>query len=418
MAKPLFFLTILVRKLSRSRRSSSTGINVLIRTGNRFMTSLGNIESTPLAAITIVSFTTGSVLYLTGHAKTIVGSDAQKLMARQNVLTTVSVTGYTFVTDALPVRQRPGSVPERSPYSPPIKLLNEEKSASSLDLDEVTVRLRSIELLSDSLATFQWDITSSQAIDIKPGQAAILDFSSLVGTSAYQHMSPFAPSSVNDDRIRTWTVSSAHTQPGGTKTFGLTMRQKPGGVVTGALFSIAKKLRDVRPELLADSRVLSLEVKLVGISGDFVMPPMELGRRTKMMWIAGGIGITPFMSMLAALRDTRSDFDAILALSTREPDVLVPLILRQMKNDDARDQRLRVDVFTETPSNADWALPAGVEIVTHHGRPSFSYWKGIGDLTSRKAYLCGPKSFEEGSIDALRSCGVNPADVVREGFEY
>lgn len=161
MAKPLFFLTILVRKVSRSRRSSSTGIDVLIRTGNRFMTSLGNIESTPLAAITIVSFTTGSVLYLTGHAKTIVGSDAQKLMARQNVLTTISVTGYAFVTDALPVRQRPGSVPERSPYSPPIKLLNEEKSVSSLALDEVTVRLRSIELHSDSLATFQWDITSS-----------------------------------------------------------------------------------------------------------------------------------------------------------------------------------------------------------------------------------------------------------------
>lgn len=382
------------------------------------MTSLGNIESTPLAAITIVSFTTGSILYLTGNAKTIVGTDAQKIMARQNVLTTISVTGYTFVPDALPVRQRPGSVPERSPYSPPIKLLNEEKNASSLDLNEVTVRLRSIELLSDSLATFHWDITSSQAITIKPGQAAILDFSSLVGTPTYQHMSTFAPSSVNDDRIRTWTVSSAHTQPGGTKVFALTMRQKPGGVVTGALFSIAKKLRDVRPELLADARVLSLDVKLVGISGDFVMPSTVSRRRMKMMWIAGGIGVTPFMSMLAALRDTRSNFDVILALSTREPDVLVPLVLRELKNDDASDRRLRLDIFSGTRSKADWALPEGVEVAMHLGRPSFSYWEGIGDLTSRKTYLCGPKAFEEGSLDALKSCGVNAADVVREGFEY
>ena len=110
------------------------------------MTSLGNIEATPVASLTFVSFTTGDILYITGDAKTLVGSEARSLMDRQNVLTTVYTTGYVFVRDALPVRQRPGTEVERSPYSPPIRLLNEEEQSNNTTYlsDEVSVTLSSI----------------------------------------------------------------------------------------------------------------------------------------------------------------------------------------------------------------------------------------------------------------------------------
>ncbi|KIJ13089.1 hypothetical protein PAXINDRAFT_100898 [Paxillus involutus ATCC 200175] len=94
---------------------------------NRLLTSLGNIEATPLAGVTFVSFTTGAVvLYLTGDAHNLSGPTAQCLMPRTNTLTTFHITGYMFVTDGLPVRHKPGTPVQSSPYSPPIRLLAEE----------------------------------------------------------------------------------------------------------------------------------------------------------------------------------------------------------------------------------------------------------------------------------------------------
>lgn len=77
------------------------------------MTSLGNIEATPLASLTFVDFVSGDILYLTGDAQNLVGPDALKLMPFQKALTTIYVTGCTLVRNALPVRQRAGTSPER-----------------------------------------------------------------------------------------------------------------------------------------------------------------------------------------------------------------------------------------------------------------------------------------------------------------
>lgn len=207
--------------------------------GNRLLTSLGNIEATPLAGLTFVDFKTGDVLYLTGDARTLVGPEAQEVMPLQNVLTLVYTTGYVLVRDALPVRQRFGTSPIRSPYSPPVKLLAEETAEGSSTFfdQDAAVQLARIRLHSQDLATFTW--TTIKPVHVVPGQTAILDFSGLVGSRQYAHMDALNPTNVNDDRIRTWTISSADLSPDGTRTFDLTMREKPGGLVTGALFTMA-----------------------------------------------------------------------------------------------------------------------------------------------------------------------------------
>ena len=49
-------------------------------------------------------------------------------MPRQNVITLVTVTGYTFVRDALPVRQRPGTEPEPAPGGEPAGRIHMKKA--------------------------------------------------------------------------------------------------------------------------------------------------------------------------------------------------------------------------------------------------------------------------------------------------
>ncbi|KAI0070493.1 hypothetical protein K474DRAFT_790053 [Panus rudis PR-1116 ss-1] len=393
--------------------------------GNRHMSSLGNVEVTPLAGLTFVSFTNGDILYLTGDAHTLVGAEAQSIMPRQNCLTMVYVTGYTFVRDALPVRQRPGTEPERSPYSPPVRLLAEEMSDSAKSFEQgLPLTLVSIDMHSDTIATFTWETTSP--VVIKPGQTAILDFTDLLGAAKYSHMADFKPESVNDDRIRTWTVSSSHPSSEGTIRFALTMKEKPGGVVTGALFSIARKLVQGNPELLADTTSLEIKVKLQGIAGDFVLDLPSSGPNPPLLWVAGGIGITPFLSMIKYFGSEKAvasneSRDIHLILSTREPDVLVPLISSALASASNADLKLRIDVFSRDPTPAlspPDSLKDAITFNTHQSRLEPSFFTNLPDVQSRVAYMCGPPEFEKVVLDGLGSVGVDKSLVRREGFAY
>nr|GAT57507.1 predicted protein [Mycena chlorophos] len=415
--------------------------------GNRIMTSLGNIEATPLVSLTFIDFVTGDILYLTGNADNLVGDEALKLMPFQKALTTIYVTGYTLVRDALPVRQH-GDV-ESSPYSPPIRLLATESSQQVLTNDSTTALLTSVELHSSTIATFTW--RSSTQLQIRPGQAIIMDMSLLVGIPAYRHMAPGKPTSVNDDSVRSWTVSSVYgralpssstparaSDTCSTTEYSVTLREKRGGAVTGPLFTIARKLQQVRPEALEDSSGLGLKVGIVGVSGDFVLPDLkrerepgiadaELGLQTqiqlesarvwpqpepkKLLWIAGGIGLTPFLSMLRALRGTDEDWDVRFVLATREPEVLVPLV-EEALGDNPR-VALRLDVFTRETGYA-----SSKTATVHHQRLPADFFVGIPDVLDREAYLCGSPEFEKVAMSALTASGVGEGSVRREGFAY
>lgn len=66
------------------RVSPSDGSTVVVPeySGNRFVSSLGNIEASGLAALTVVCFASGDVLYLTGAAEVLVGKPARDTMPR------------------------------------------------------------------------------------------------------------------------------------------------------------------------------------------------------------------------------------------------------------------------------------------------------------------------------------------------
>ncbi|KAF6762155.1 oxidoreductase FAD/NAD(P)-binding protein [Ephemerocybe angulata] len=433
--------------------------------GNRFLSSLGNIEYTPVASLAIADFKTGDVLYLTGDAENIQGPAAEAIMPMQHSLTTLRVTGYRFIKDALPVRQAPLSSKEEvgvSPYSPVIKYLKEEIEAQGGGGKFFTgispkAMLQSVNLRSSTIATFTFK--PSVPLQILPGQAVILDWKSLLGGPQYRHMSQDKPSLVNDDLIRTWTVSSYHPPalesdaPEGTA-FQLTMKEKEGGVVTGALFSIARRMKAKDPELLKDLSRFEIQPGIVGISGDFYLdtekgegpdytgpsdPRPDIGSPSlpprNLVWGAGGIGFTPFITMLRALLSSPSDsvrnrpWDIIFLLSTREPDVLIPLIedVYRLQSADApvpSNIQLHLHVFTSKEYTADKTesaeSPLPFDLQVHKGRLGEGWFKEQKEiLIGREGYVCGPQEFENLVINSLVNLvGLEKDSVRKEGFAY
>ncbi|KEP47036.1 FAD-binding oxidoreductase [Rhizoctonia solani 123E] len=386
--------------------------------GNRFMNSLGNVQATPLAGITILDFSTGDILYLTGRAENVFDQPARDIMDRTNLLTLVTTTGYTFVQNAVPARQVPGTQPVPSPYSPPVRYLVEEKPKGNVE-DGTTLLLERIQLHSSDLATF-WFAPSTH-VAVKPGQAAIIDMSPFVGAREYAHMARQAGQelSLNDDGIRTWTVSGQ--SPSGA--LQLTIREKPGGYVTSRLFAIASKMEQMMPGLLEDTRPAGLQVSLVGIDGDFMLP--SEGKR--LLWVAGGVGITPFLAMLKGMARTGERWDVVLLLAVRRGDVEVfgRLVSEALSELGSTLLKLRVIVHSNGSRNDlsvnFGTLPDGskVPFITHNSRITQADLASENvDVQGREVYVCGPLEMEELAIKGLQLVGIDPKSVHRENFAY
>lgn len=372
--------------------------------GNRFMSSLGNIESSRLAGFTIISFETGDILYLTGKATVLIGPPALEIMKRHASITILETTGYTLVKDALPVRQRPGSEIGRSPYSPKIKYLVEEDQLQSGASDTHKARLESAVQLSNDLAVLRFKVISTDKgspLRIQPGQAIVLDFMDWIGPPEYHHMADSAPGSINDDRVRTWTVSSYNEEGW----FELTMREMKGGVVTGALFDVLRK--NIPPAKWGRTVPVAQTVvpDIVGVTGDFILGDGDLN----VLWVAGGIGITPFLSMLQALACGQRKGDIQFVLSTREPTIMLDLV-RELLMNSPPTVNIKIDLFTRYPLDAE----NSTRISIHQGRIGPEYWKTVS--TDKDVFICGPNEFGNAATEGLRDIGIPNERIHREGF--
>ncbi len=127
----------------------------------------------------------------------------------------------------------------------------------------------------------------------------------------------------------------------------------------------------------------------------------------RLVFIAGGIGITPFMSMLRYIRDTGDDREVLLICANRsERDI----------------------VFREELSAMEALSRPVVSVVHVLSRPD-PEWKGekgyadgaflkrvVGDVTGKLFFICGPPPMMDGVAGALAVLGVPPEDVNMERF--
>jgi NAD(P)H-flavin reductase len=263
--------------------------------GNRLYQTLGNLSTTPLAGLCFPDFETGDMLYVTGKTEILIGQDAAAVLPRSNLAVKIKLTASRYVSNALPFRGIEG---ERSPYNPTVRYLPTEKKPTTIKDDaplQQATLLRQIKL-TPTISRFRFSLEN--AASYKPGQYVTLDLSKNL-YYGYQHMADDDPQSINDDYVRTFTVSSLPgTPPDPVKRlkddeFEITIRKV--GVVTDYLCKhMGKESRE--------RGMHELEVAVKGFGGEFEV--QQDGDET-IAFIAAGVGITPILPSLWSLDCSR-----------------------------------------------------------------------------------------------------------------
>lgn len=244
--------------------------------GNRLYQTLGNLRNTPQAGLVFPDFDTGDVLYLTGKAEILIGLEADALLPRSNLAVKFQVSAGRYVSKGLSFLGIQG---EFSPYNPPIRYLSSERPDSSNRSRETELQLIDRKILTPSIARFRFRLANpNEEIRWKPGQYVMLSLEKELNIG-YSHMRDDDPTSLNDDFLRTFTVSNRPNtnSEDKTKEFEITIRSV--GVVTSKLFR-----HNIRTDL---------EISLKGFGGSFFF---QQAPNEKVCFIAGGIGITPLLA--------------------------------------------------------------------------------------------------------------------------
>ncbi|KAL2870483.1 putative oxidoreductase, FAD-binding [Aspergillus lucknowensis] len=251
--------------------------------GNRLYQTLGNLQTTALAGFVFPDFENGNALFATGSTEILVGKDASAILPRSNIVVRVTVTAARFVEKALSFRGVPG---KPSPYNPSVRYLTSEKTTAAALGDRestVTATLIKKEIITPSIGRFRFRISDpKEAGSWAPGQYATFSFYDELNMG-YSHMRDDDPSSVNDDFVRTFTISSS-----------------PGHGLLDQEFEItARKHGNVTSSLFRTNEKAGLEVPLKGFGGDFRLT--EQASDDILPFIAGGIGITPVLAHLPVI---------------------------------------------------------------------------------------------------------------------
>lgn len=260
--------------------------------GNRLYQSLGNLMLESKAGFCFPDFETGNCLYVTGTTEVLFGKEAAEVMPRSNLAVRVTITAARLVASVLPFR---GNTGEFSPYNPVVRYLASEKASGRTEAknsNQITAKLLSQTPLTPTISRFKFAL--SNATTYTAGQYVTIDVSEHMDIG-YSHMRDDDPRSLNDDFVRTFTVSSSPGLPPhpskrlADDEFEITIRKV--GVVTDFLFEHG---------LGTAAKDSELEVGIKGFGGSFMVEQTE--DNSVIAFVAAGVGITPLMPCLPSLK--------------------------------------------------------------------------------------------------------------------
>ncbi|PNS21714.1 hypothetical protein CAC42_1568 [Sphaceloma murrayae] len=257
--------------------------------GNRLYQSLGNMITNPQVGICFPDFATGNCLFVSGSTEILVGKDAASLITRSNLAVKITVEAARFVEGVLPFR---GTSGESSPYNPTVRYLATEKSITTKETASGNQAILLEQTpLTPTISRFRFSLSNTATYTA--GQYVTLDVSEHLDIG-YSHMRDDDPRSLNDDFVRTFTVSSPPGNPPRPSRklkddeFEITIRKV--GIVTDLLFKHGLATGRPRPKL---------EVGVKGFGGSFSVAQDD--QRQKIGYVAAGVGITPLLPSLSSI---------------------------------------------------------------------------------------------------------------------
>ena len=129
-----------------------------------------------------------------------------------------------------------------------------------------------------------------------------------------------------------------------------------------------------------------------------------------LVFLAGGIGITPLMSMLRYMRDTDDDRSVVLLYGNRmEADVVFRRELEKMAAGKRPDLTV---VHVLSGAGKDWTGETG-----HVDGKRIQKYCG-SELNRKTFYVCGPRKMAEGLIETLFEMGVSKTQIRQEIFSF
>ena len=200
-----------------------------------------------------------------------------------------------------------------------------------------------------------------------------------------QFMTVMVPSGGQRVR-RSYTIASSPSQR---DYIELTVKHAPEGVVSSHLHSAVHE-GDI--------------LEFSGPAGSFVFT----GRECKcILLIAGGVGITPLMSVLRYLLDRSWNGDIFLIYGCHNPDDII--FREELDYLQRRHPNLQVVITVSQDGETVWPGPHGritKELIT----------ETVSDLPSRYIHICGPVPMMEATKQLLAELGVPQERIKMEAF--
>lgn len=188
---------------------------------------------------------------------------------------------------------------------------------------------------------------------------------------------------------RCYTISSPPTRP---DTLSITVKRVPGGKISNWLH---------------DNLAPGMSLRALGPSGEFTCARHPAG---KYLFLSGGSGITPLMSMSRSFHDMGEDRDVVFIHSARTPADII--FRRELSLLAANQPGFRTAFVCEgRGSEADWAAPTGYLDLALLRRIA-------PDFADREIFCCGPAPYMAAVRALLAEGGFDMARYHEESFTF
>jgi ferredoxin-NADP reductase/anaerobic selenocysteine-containing dehydrogenase len=188
--------------------------------------------------------------------------------------------------------------------------------------------------------------------------------------------------------LRSYTISSTPSRP---YVLEITVKRVPGGLVSN---------------WLPDNLKVGEKISIAGPKGKFCLVPGKIPK--KILFLTGGSGVTPLMSMSRWLCDVSANVDIKFLNSVRSPNDII--FRKELELLTTRYKMFEPVVVSSTrSSSSDWM---GLK-----GRINRQVIESVApDFQERHVFMCGPPPFMEAMKGILMELGFNMANFHTESF--